>query len=900
MATAPGRGRIPSPQWFSLQPAELLNKLNTQDTGLSEAEAQSRLEQFGPNILPREAPPNLFLIFFRQFQSPLIYILGVAALVSLFIGEHIDAAFIAAVLLINAIIGGYEEWRADRSSRALEKLLQIEALVSRDQEPRQISAEHVVPGDRVWLEPGDRIPADIRLLKAKGLEIDESPLTGESLSVLKNPHWLSTEMVPVGDRHNMVFAGTTVVRGRGEGIVVTTGTQTLIGQLAMDVIGTKAGKAPLLQRLERFTKIVGFAVLVAAFAVAGIGFLKAYGLKEMFFFAVALAVSAIPEGLPVAVTVALAIATNRMAAKGVIVRKLAAVEGLGSCTFIGSDKTGTLTCNELTVQEIYLSGGTCLKVSGQGFEPNGKIQYEESEVKSDQFPSLSPLLQTAVLCNEGDLRRRDDQWVFRGDPTDIALLTMARKGGVTRDPSWNQFPQVNSIPFEPENQFSASFHRVGAEYLSVVKGAPEKVLSMCDFTDSEESQNSALQQAQNLAERGYRVIALAEKRNHEPIDPDTVPIAPSRLKFLGLVGMIDPLRSGVPEAIDACHRAGIQVAMITGDHPLTALAIARQLGLADSLDQVLTGPQLQQVDDEALRELAHHIKVYSRVAPREKLRIVDACKHNKHFVAMTGDGVNDAPALRTANIGVAMGKAGTDVARDASDIVISDDNFSTIVSGVEEGRIAYNNVRNVIYLLISTGAAEVIMVALSIAMGLPLPLLPVQLLWLNLVTNGIQDVALAFEPGLGNELEQPPRPPKERIFNRLMVERVLVGAVVMGGVSIATFYWMLEAGWPEETARNGILLLMVLFENVHLGNCRSETRSAFTLSPLRSPFLVVGALLAFSVHLAFMYLPFGQKLLSTQAVNLETGALLFALALTVLLVMELHKWTWNLRYKNPR
>lgn len=885
-----------SVRWYGLSAQKIFRRLSTRATGLKESEAKARLEKYGPNLLPRQSPPNIFLIFLRQFQSPLIYILGVAAAVSVAIGENTDAAFIAGVLLINAIIGGYEEWRADRSSRALEKLLEIEALVSRDGEARQISAEGVVPGDLVWLEPGDRVPADIRLLEARGLEIDESTLTGESLAVLKNPQWTSAEEIPVGDRHNMAFAGSTVARGRGEGIVVRTGTQTLIGQLAMDVIGTQAGKAPLLQRLERFTKIIGFAVLTAAFAVSGIGLLKAYGIKEMFFFAVALAVSAIPEGLPVAVTVALSIATNRMASKGVIVRKLAAVEGLGSCTYIGSDKTGTLTCNELTAQEIFLSGGTRYQVSGTGFEPSGEINLSGEGTKPET-EHLQALLRTAVLCNEGDLRRRDGKWVYRGDPTDIALLTLGHKGSVAREQTWNQYPQINSIPFEPENQFAASFHQAGKEFLTSVKGAPEKILSMCEFTGGERERESEMKQAQQLAEQGFRVLAFAEKLSPEPIEKDTALPTPKALRFLGFVGMIDPLRPGVIEALHRCRDAGIQVAMITGDHPLTALAISRQLGLAEDIDQVLTGPQLQQLSDEALAQKVRSIKVYSRVAPHEKLRIVEACKNNQHFVAMTGDGVNDAPALRSANIGVAMGKAGTDVARDASDIVISDDNFATIVNGVEEGRVAYNNVRNVIYLLISTGMAEVVMVALSIGMGLPLPLLPVQLLWLNLVTNGIQDVALAFEPGLGNELKQKPRPSKERIFNRLMVERTVIGALVMGCVSLGAFYYLLQLGWTIDAARNAILLLMVLFENVHLGNCRSETRSALTLSPLRSPFLTMGAVLAFSIHLLSMYTPLGQKLLATQPINLASGLLLFSLALSILIVMEIHKWSWNKRHQ---
>lgn len=883
--------------WHTLRGEEALKRAQSQKTGLSEKEAQRRLSHYGPNELPRKPRPGALLIFFRQFQSPLIYILAIAAVVSLTIGEKVDAGFIAAVLLINAIVGFIQEWRAEKSNEALERLLKIKASVLRDGIPKEIDAEELVPGDIVWLESGVRVPGDIRLLSGHGLEIDESALTGESVPVVKNPQWLGQAEDSTEDLINMAHAGTTVARGRGEGVVVETGSKTIIGQLAMDILSGTAGKAPLMVRLEKFTRVVGLAVVFAAFVVALVGLARQYGVMEMFFFAVALAVSAIPEGLPVAVTVALAIGTNRMAKRGVIIRKLAAVEGLGSCTLIASDKTGTLTCNELTVREIFLGSGKIMNVTGEGFEPRGNILREGSPVQEHEDPELDNLLLTAVLCNEADLRMHDNEWIWRGDPTEVSLLTLGLKGGWSAAQALEEYPEVNQIPFEAENQFAASYNRQNASVKVFVKGAPERILEMCHFDHPIKDPKHYQEIAHHMAERGFRVLGFAYGDAPPELSEGESPPMPRDLKFQGFVGMIDPLRPKVKEAVETCKKAGVAACMVTGDHPVTALAIARELGLAHTPEQVLTGQDVKNSSEGELKELVKKTKVFARVAPHEKFRIVNALRANRHFVAVTGDGVNDAPALQSANIGVAMGKAGTDVARDAADIVISDDDFSTIVGGVEEGRIAYNNVRNVIYLLISTGAAEVILVTLALAFGLPLPLLPAQLLWLNLVTNGIQDVALAFEPGLGDELEKPPRPPQERIFNRLMVERVLVGAVVMGGVGFGAFYHMLETGWSQESARNAILLLFVLFENFHLGNSRSETRSAFALSPFRGPFLLWGAITATSIHILFMYLPLGQKLLHTQPMPWQDWKTIIAMAFLIIICMEIHKLTWYLRHR---
>ncbi len=894
-----------SPNWHQLEVADLFTELQSQPRGLTLAEAKDRLAQFGPNKLPEQPPPTWWEIGLRQFKSPLIYILAVAAIVSLIAhpDDPTDAIFIAAVLLINALIGGYQEWKAERGTRALQKLLHIRATLLRDDETVELDAEEVVPGDVVFLESGNRVPADIRLISAQGLEIDESLLTGESLPVTKDPAWRGDESVPLADRHNMAYAGSIVVRGRAQGVVVATGSRTSIGQLAQDVLSSAGGRPPLLERMEKFTHTIGYLILAAAFFIVLVGVLfQGYNLQEMFMFGVAMAVSAIPEGLPVALTVALAIATSRMAKRGVIIRRLAAVEGLGSCTLIASDKTGTLTCNELTVREVILPDGTDLTVSGEGFTPTGEIRRNDQPLAFGQNPSLDALVRAGVLCNEGDLHQRDGHWIWRGDPTDLALLSFGHKAGSSREKLGPEYPQIAAIPFEPERQFAATFHRVGESVRGMVKGAPERVLNMCSSLSSSD-RHKFLQQAEVMAERGHRVLALAEgPADHLNLDqlPDTL----NDLTFLGFVGMIDPLRPGAQQAIAQCHEAGIIVCMITGDHPVTALAIARELGFADRPDQVITGRELEGYSAEQLTESVKRVRVFARTTPRQKLQLVEAAQRLGHYVAVTGDGVNDAPALRQANIGVAMGRAGTDVAREAAEMVITDDNFATIVAGVEEGRVAYDNVRKVIYLLISTGAAELLMLSMAVITGWPdtdagfavLPLLPAQLLWLNLVTNGIQDVALAFEPSEGDVLRRKPRSPQEPIFNRLMIERTIVAAAIMALIGFAAFVYMIEVlNMEESSARNALLLLLVLFQNIHIGNCRSETKSALLLSPLRSPILLLGALSAFTVHVVSMHTPLMQRILRVEPVSLETWAVLIGLALTIFVGMELHKLWWNYR-----
>lgn len=894
--------QIPLPSspemWHTKTESALFSKLETNHKGLSKQETQMRLKTYGPNQLPRAEPPSWWEIALRQFQSPFVYILAVAAIVSLAIGEFIDAGFIFGVLCLNGTIGGIQEWKAEKSAQALQKLLQIRATVEREGHVYEIDAEEVVPGDIVWLESGNRVPADLRLLMTHGLEVDESLLTGESLPVLKNSEWSGESSIPVADRLNMAYAGSIIVRGRSRGLVVSTGMKTEIGTLAKAMMETGSGKPPLIIRMERFSQALAWIVMVAIFVVGFLGILlQGYSTLDMFMFGVALAVAVIPEGLPVALTVALSIGTKRMAEHGVIVRRLAAVEGLGSCTLIASDKTGTLTCNELTVKEIRLLNGSVYQVTGQGFTPNGKVIVDGHEINDlSDMAELEPLITTAVLCNEGDLHAHDGEWSYRGDPTDIALLSLGQKLEVGREELLENCPQINQIPFEPEYQFSASFHQLSTgEIRTYVKGSPERVLAMCKSEGQEKFHSSTLLAAEEMAGKGLRVLAFAQGSAPKNLSSNHHPSEPAELKFLGLAGMMDPLREGVREAITSCREAGIDVAIITGDHPVTAFTIAKDIGLELTQEQVVTGTQLQNKSPKEIHEIAKTARVFARVAPQQKLDLVNAMQANGHFVAVTGDGINDAPALRTANIGAAMGQSGTDVAREAAELIVSDDNFATIVGGVEKGRIAYENIRKVIFMLISTGAAEVILVTLAVAAGFPLPLTPAQLLWLNLVTQGIQDVSMGFEPGEGDELKRRPRDVQEPIFNHLMIERSIIVALWIGVLGFFLFKGLLDSGVALESSRNVLLLFIVLFVNIHMFNCRSETKSIFKIPLMQNPVLLFGVLGAFLIHVLAMYLPVGQLILKTAPVSATTWLLVAGLASTILFWMEWHKRWWNKR-----
>ena len=882
--------------WHALDDAEILTRTQSCPQGLTAQEARARLSQYGPNLLPCKPPPGLGLIFIHQFLSPLIYILIVAGLVSMIIGEWTDAGFIFAVILLNSVLGTFQEWKAERSAASLQQLLKTSCQVKRDNHVQDLVAEELVPGDIVILESGSRVPADLRLLEVRGLSIDESLLTGESQVVIKQVGTYPEPTI-LSERGNLAFAGTSVSKGRGLGVVVATAQRTEVGIIAVAVATTALAKPPLVLRMEKFARQVSYLVVCFVALLAVVAIRQGTALNEVFLMAVALAVSAIPEGLPVAMTVALSIATTRMARRNVIVRKLTAVEGLGSCTCIASDKTGTLTVNRQTVRQVWLPEGASYHVSGEGYAGAGEVTRSDGSLPGDvERERLYELALAGVLCNEASLRLVLGEWLHQGDAMDVALLALAHKLGIDPEAETDRHIVLGEIPFESEQRYAARFVR-GEHAVCIVKGAVEQVLDFCDWMDGPDGPMplDALEvegETLRLGREGYRVLAVArgrlpEAENDHMSDPEHVP----PLTLLGLIGFIDPLRPEVPAAIARCRKAGVRVIMVTGDHPATALGIARELELAKSESEMLTGSELAKLvmDDEAWQERLNSVSVFARVAPLQKLMIVDALNQQGHFTAVTGDGVNDAPALRKAHIGVAMG-TGTDVAKETAAIIVTDDNFSSLVAGVEEGRFAYDNIRKVVYLLISTGGAEIVLFTLSLLCGLPIPLGAVQLLWLNLVTNGIQDVALAFEGGEPGIMSQAPRPPDEGLFNRLMVSQTLVSGLVMGVLAFSTWAWLLaqDMGVPE--ARNFVLLLMVLLENVHVFNCRSERLSVFRVPLRRNPLLIGGVIIAQGIHVLCMQWPFMQRVLGVAPVTLNTWLSLLGLAGVLLVVMESFKY----------
>ncbi|MGJ3262575.1 MAG: cation-translocating P-type ATPase [Salinarimonas sp.] len=891
---ARGGGALPSPEalgergWHAAGRQEAIDALNADPAqGLGDDDVRARRARYGRNKLPEKKRDTVLQVILRQFKDPLIYVLLAAGTVSLLVGNLEDAAFIFLVLALNAGLGAYQEYKAESAAESLRQVMRITATVVRGGDEEEVDAEDLVPGDIVSIASGASVPADIRLLTATDLKADESLLTGESVPVQKKATAEIDADAPLGDRATLLHAGSTVTSGRAKGLVVRTGIHAEVGRIA-ESLAAEGGEPPLVIRIRRFTRIIAVGVLVIIVVLGGAQALRGDDLLDIFLLAVALAVSAIPAGLPVAITVALSIGSNRMAERNVIVRKLPAVEGLGACTLIASDKTGTLTENELSVRRIRLLDGADVEVSGAGDSLEGTIAREGETVSLGEDDRLRRLVVSGALCNEGRIRESDGAVEGSGDTVDIAFLVLAGKAGLRRRDLLAEHEEIGDIPFESERRFAATFNRHGDKVIAHVKGAAQTLIALCDVDGEAVSQAE-----QALADEGYRVIAVAEGEVDEAAARAGDPDALKGLAFLGLVGLIDPVRESVPDAVERCRHAGIDVRMVTGDHPATALAIGRQLAIAENEDDVTTGSDIGKREEGGSGRGGTILgsSIYARIEPRQKTTIVEALQNAGHFVAVTGDGVNDAPALRRANIGVAMGKSGTDVARSAADLILTDDNFASIVNGVAEGRIAYDNVRKVVWLLISTGVAELILFTLSVIFDTPLPLTPVQLLWLNLVTNGIQDVALAFEKGEPDVLERRPRRPNERIFNRLMIEEVATSGIYMGLVSFAVF-WVAyyEMNMSLFAAQNLLLLLMVLFENIHAFNVRSETRSAFRI-PLRDNTLLVGAVvLAQGVHIVSMFIPGWNDILGVGPVSIGTWATLLAIAASKFIAVELYKW----------
>ncbi len=857
---------------------DIEKELETSNKGLSKEEVLNRQQKYGKNTLPKKEQDSILKIFFNEFKDPMVILLLVAILASIIAGEVIDAIAILFIVLIDAMMGTYQENKANNTAEALAKLVTTKVKVVRDDDVISIDAEDLTVGDYVLLESGDKISADMRIVEAHNLMVDESILTGESVQVNKNSEVINNENVIIAEQSNMAFSGTTVVTGRAKAIVVNIGLQTEIGKIADSINKAEEEKSPLTIRVEKLSKQISMLVLAVAIIITVLLIMKDVPYNEIFLSVIALAVSAMPEGLPLALTMALTIASNKMAKKNVIVRKLKSAESLGSCTVIASDKTGTLTVNEQTAKKILLPNNDEYDITGTGFSFEGKVIGNNIELAKD-------IALLGVINNESDI----DEEQLVGDSIDIAFKVLGKKLNLET----HTIKTLEIIPYESENKYSAVFYEKDGETYCTVKGSLEVIKSFCkniNLVNDKMNSNILEEQNERLAKDGYRVIALANgkvKKQDKYCYEDI-----KNLTFMGMVGFIDPIRKEAVASIDECHKAGIKVLMITGDHPLTAFSIAKDLKLTNDYNQVATGIEIDEEYNKGEKSFDKFIRtkyVYARVTPLQKLKIVESLKRQGEFVAVTGDGVNDAPALKAANIGIAMG-SGTDIARETADMIIVDDNFKSIVAGIKEGRVAYANIRKIIYFLLSCGLAEVIFFCLSIISNLPMPLVAIQLLWINVVTDGIQDFALSFEKAEEGILKEKPRDPKESIFNRSLLKEILVAGLVIGGVVFSVWYLLLnKLNMDVSIARGYIMALMVFIQNIHVFNCRSEKKSAFKV-PIKNNLLIVyGVLVSVLLQIIVMEIPFLSKLLKTTSIPFIHIIYLAIIASSVLIILEIYK-----------
>lgn len=905
--------------WHALTGEEVLAVLQTSAAkGLTEQEAAQRLARFGPNQLAGTRRASLPAMFAGQFRDFMVILLLAATAVSFFLGEYVDALAILAIVTINAVLGCVHEYRAEQSLEALKRLVAPEARVLRGGLEKKIPAAELVPGDLVFLEAGDRVPADLRLLHAANLEMNEASLTGESAPVKKDPAPL-THSPGLGEMRNMAYLGTVVTRGRAQGVVVATGMATEMGRIAGLIQEAQDDQTPLQRRLAHLGKVlVGLCLLICALVVV-LGIYRGEEIYQMFLAGVSLAVAAIPEGLPAIVTVALATGVQRMARRQAIIRKLSAVETLGCATVICADKTGTLTQNQMTVRKILI-GSKAAEVTGEGYDPKGDFAgLHPRDTALRQFLKIAALCNNAVLTREeisigGMLRgllkgRPGPAWGVHGDPTEGALLVMAAKGGVWREAIEKEEQRVAEFPFDSDRKrMTVIYRQPGGKLHAYVKGAPDVVLELCThYLDGDNrvlplsgrKKEEFLRINGDLAARALRVLALA----YRELPAASVPAAASAaanaanastgapanafneqdvergLVFAGLAGMIDPPRPAVYAAVEKCRRAGIKVVMITGDHRLTAGAVAGELGLLGRESAIITGPELDALDDEQLRAQVKRVSVFARVAPRHKLRIVRAFRQNGHVVAMTGDGVNDAPAVKEADIGIAMGMTGTDVTREAAAMVLADDNFNTIVAAVEEGRGIYENIRKTIRYLLSCNIGEVLVMFLAVLAGLPLPLLPVQILWMNLVTDGLPAVALGLEPAARDIMYRRPRNPRESIFAQGLGRRILTGGLVIGLGTLLLFAAVYR-GDPARVAESRTVAFntLVFLQLFYVLVCRSERESVLEQGFFTNPRLLLAVLFSAALQVAVTQLPPLQVIFRTVSLNWEQWGMVLGVA----------------------
>ena len=884
------------PVWHALELETVYQLVASDEEGLDSKEAQYRQQKYGPNLLPETKVRSPFSRFLSQFHNVLIYVLLAAALVTALLAHWIDTGVIIGVVVINAIIGFVQEGKAEDAIRAIKQMLSVQAMVMRDGQKLAMPAQELVVGDVVLLQSGDKVPADLRLLKTKNLQIQEATLTGESLPVEKTCDVVEDNAV-LGDRKSMAFSGTLVSFGQGIGVVVAIAAKTEIGRISTMLTVVENITTPLLRQMAQFGKLLTAMIIVIASMTIAFGmFIHNYSVSYMFLSAVGLAVAAIPEGLPAIMTITLAIGVQRMAKRHAIIRKLPAIETLGAVTVICSDKTGTLTCNEMTACNIATATSEKIDVTGVGYDPHGDFLVANIEVDFAEFSELTELTRAALLCNDANLIASDGEWVLHGDPTEGALCALGMKAGLSPNFELEAWPRTDVIPFESEHQFMATLHHDHTgKGVSYVKGAPERIFSMCQFqragTNDQPFDNDYWQSQMNqMASRGQRVLAIAAKTSSSDHSSLTFNDVEQGLTLLGIVGMIDPPREDAIAAVKQCQLAGIKVKMITGDHKVTAIAIGEQLGIGNG-QHVLTGHEIETMSDHQLCEIVDDTDVFARSSPEHKLRLVKALQQNGHIVAMTGDGVNDAPALKRADVGTAMGQNGTEVAKEASEMVLADDNFSSIVDAVEEGRTVYDNLKKAILFILPTNGGEALIIIAAIIMGYTLPITPVQILWVNMITAVTLALALAFEPPEDRVMQRKPHNPGEAILSAALLWRIgFVSFILMIG-TFGLFIWQQNQGVEIEYARTVAVNTLVMFEIFYLFNSRYISAPVLNKHGFlgnRYALIAIGILLIF--QLLFTYAEPMQALFGTTGITSKTWLIIVLISSSVLFIVELEKW----------
>ena len=883
--------------WHSLTTDKIIELFESDASdGLSPLSIKHREEYFGKNVLKEKKLDSKLKKFFMQFHNALIYILLGASAVTGFLQEWVDSGVIFGVVIINVIIGFVQEEKAQEAIESLKELMVTEAIVVRDGKKLTISSEDLVPGDIVLLESGSKVPADMRIISAKNLKVDESMLTGESLPIMKD---ISTyeQNITLGDRKNMTYSGTFVTYGRAKGIVVATSEHTELGKIANLLDSTTAMQTPLTKKISSFSKLLLYVILALAAFTFLVGILRDKSAVDTFMASVALAVGAIPEGLPAAVTITLAIGVSRMATKNAIIRKLPAVETLGSVTTICSDKTGTLTQNKMTVTNMYCSGKD-YEVTGDGYIPKGDFLLDGKK-QEELSPNFTELLKAGYLCNESYLVSKDGEYYISGDPTEGALIVSAMKDGFDEHTLHKTFPKLDILPFESDRQFMATINKdvENEQNILYLKGSIEKTLNICEFeVNNDETtkidKDKILLKAEEYASKGLRVLAIAKKiTSKESIDDE---ILKDKFIFLGLAAMMDPPRAEAIEAVKESITAGINIIMITGDHVLTAFSIAKMLSIVnkDAIfeESVLVGTELVNLTDKELIEKVKTVKVFARVEPEQKLRIVDALQARGEIVAMTGDGVNDAPALKQADIGIAMGGVGTEVAKDASDMILRDDNFSSIVHAVKEGRIVFDNLIKFITWTLPTNLGEGLVILVAIVLGFTLPILPVQILWINMSTAIFLGLMLVFEKGEENIMKRSPRDPKEPILTKEIIWQMLVVGIYMLVASYGMFNYALSLGHSVEYARTVAVNIFVFVELFYLFNCKELQNSVFKTNIFNNQYLLLGVGLMALVQVAFTHAPFMNNIFKSEALEFGTWVEIIVISFSVMFVVEIKRF----------